>query len=419
MLAAGMATGFTALERRAVDVAGTSGLVRDLDRLDADLGQWTTMVDLVMGSGQTVFAEDAIVQSTRIQRLMSSIDALAVQALQPMVGPMIDSITDLVRQAASGGTTTDLLDRSDAILEPLVNSIGTAIEQTQLDIEEQRQVLRRLSRLLMIMSWIAGACYLAIVMLTWRWAVSTFSRPLVQLARSAEAALESNMPFTAVRRGPREIQGLAASLEAFAGNLEHQVQDRTKKLRTMLSELDHRVKNNLATVIALCEQTARQTSNRDTFERAFIGRLRAMAAAHELLAHHNEGSLDLGRAVDGVLNAWIADGSGRLQRSGAPVELPSAGATPMCLVLNELATNAAKYGALSNDSGTVQLRWRVEDGQLMLIWSELGGPPVDGPPRAEGLGTGLIEGLICHQLGGSVDWEWPTKGMTCTVRIPL
>jgi len=418
MLAAGLATGFTALERRAIDVAGESGLVRDLDRLESDLSQWMTSLDLVLASGETHFAQDAVGQAKRLQRLLSRIDAEAINRAELTLHGMIEQEVEFVAAVASGSAPDNVLAQSDALLQPLVSLVDASIQEVRLDIEQRREVLDNLRRLLNIMSWVAGSCYLLIVILTWRWATSFFVRPLTELASSAEEALDSGSPFAAVRRGPHEVQQLAASLKAFAGNLEHQVEERTVWLRTMLSELDHRVKNNLATVIELCEQTSRGTSDQEAFQQAFIGRLRAMASAHELLAHRTGEALRLRTAVGGVLNAWIQDGSDRLVAEGGDVTLPSAAATPMCLVLNELATNAAKYGALSNDSGIVRLKWSSSDDGLTLCWAESGGPAVPGAPTRRGLGLDLIEGLIGHQLRGSVVWTWATEGVQCDVRLP-
>ena len=418
LLAAGLATGFTALERRAIEVAGESGLVRDLDRLEADLSQWLTSLDLVLASGQTHFAQDAVAQGRRLQRLLSRIDAEAIVRAEGVLHGMIEQEVKLVSDVASGLGPAEVLETSDALLEDMVGVIDSAVAEVRLDVETRRNVLRRLRTLLTLMAWVAGLSYLLIVILTWRWVTSFFVKPLSELAHSAEEALQSGQPFTPVRRGPHEVQQLAGSLEAFAGNLEQQVQDRTAQLRTMLSELDHRVKNNLATVIALCEQTGRGTPDHETFERAFIGRLRAMASAHELLAGRDGRALQLRKAVDGILDAWVRSDSGRVRLIGDDLKLPSEAATPICLVLNELATNAAKYGAFSTDAGTLELSWAMEEGNVRVTWMETGGPPISGPPETRGLGLDLIEGLIQHQLRGTVTWSWVDTGMQCEIAIP-
>ncbi|MCH2136860.1 MAG: hypothetical protein MK101_09805, partial [Phycisphaerales bacterium] len=381
LLAAGLATGFTALERRSTDVAGESGLVRDLDRLHADLQHWALSIDLVFASQQTHVAQGALEQTGRIGELLNRIDAPAIADQKIVIRSMLEAQLALLQQVVEGTPPETLFDASEEVMDLFGDTVDGAIRAVQTDLQDRRGVLRSLRRLLTIIAWVAGVSYLIVVVLTWRWAAAMFSRPLVQLARSAEEALRSGTPFAAVRRGPHEVQQLAASLEAFAGNLETQVEQRTAQLRTMLSELDHRVKNNLATVIALCEQTGRGTSDRESFERAFIGRLRAMASAHELLAGRDGAALQLRQAVDGVLSAWIKDGSKRLQLEGRDVTLPSEAATPICLVLNELATNAAKHGALSNEQGVVHLAWSMGPQTLQLRWTESGGPALEGPPN--------------------------------------
>ena len=406
LLAAGLATGFTTLERRGSDLTGESGLMRDIDRLESDLRQWGVTIDLIFASNETHYVQDALEQATRIRDLVIRIDVPAINSREQRLLELLTAETQLLQHLVQGDPPATLLAASEGVMKPFFAAVDSGIDRAKLDLSDRRKVLQRLRRLLKAIAWVASVCYLLVLIMTWRWAARMFSGPLAQLAKTAEDALHSGSPFAAVRRGPREVQQLAASLEAFAGNLECQVEDRTAQLRTMLSELDHRVKNNLATVIALCEQTARGTVDQAHFQRAFIGRLRAMANAHELLAHHTTGALDLRLAIDGVLGAWIKDGSERLQLEGEAVQLPSEAATPICLVLNELATNAAKYGALSNESGVVRLGWSTDGTTLLLQWCESCGPPVPGEPTTRGLGLDLIEGMIQHQLRGNVKWTW-------------
>lgn len=417
MLAAGLATGFTTLERRGSDLTGESGLMRDIDRLESDLRQWAVTTDLVFASNETHFAQDALEQADRIRDLLIRIDVTAIDSQEQRLLDLLTAEVQLLQYVEQGQSPEPFLMASERIMEPFLTTVDRGIDGAKADLGRRRAVLQRLRRLLKAIAWIAGGCYLLVVIMMWRWAARMFSGPLTQLARTAEDALQSGAPFAAVRRGPREIQQLAASLEAFAGNLECQVAERTAQLQTMLSELDHRVKNNLATVISLCEQTARGTVDQAEFQRAFIGRLRAMASAHELLAHRSIGALDLRTAAEGVLGAWIKDGSGRLQLDGDSVQLPSAAATPICLVLNELATNAAKYGALSNESGVVRLGWSTDATTLALEWCESGGPPIGGEPTSRGLGLDLVEGLIQHQLHGTVTWTWAPDGVCCEITL--
>ena len=417
LLAAGLATGFTALDRRSSDLTGESGLMRDIDRLESDLRQWAVTTDLIFASNESHFAQDALEQSDRIRDLLIRIDVQAIDIQEQRLLDLLSDEVQLLQQVEQGAAPERLFVASEQVMEPFLTSVDAGIDSAKADLEKRRGVLRKLRRLLKVIAWIASGCYLLVVIMTWRWAAAMFSGPLAQLAKTAEDALQSGLPFVAVHRGPREVQRLAVSLEAFAGNLECQVEDRTAQLQTMLSELDHRVKNNLATVISLCEQTAKGTVDQVHFQRAFIGRLRAMASAHELLAHQSTGALDLRKAVDGVLGAWIKDGAGRLHLDGDAMQLPSAAATPICLVLNELATNAGKYGALSNESGIVRLGWSTDETTLSLQWCESGGPPIAGEPTKRGLGLDLIEGLIRHQLRGTVTWTWAPGGVCCQLTV--
>ncbi len=417
LLAAGLATGLTSLEQRAASLTGESGLIRDIDRLESDLRQWAVTIDLVFASSESHFAQDGLEQSARIRDSIVRLDVLAIDFQKQELLELLDAEVQYLQHVVNGKSPNQFFSGSELVMEPFLAAMNNAVEAAKAEFAKRRAVLGEQRRILHLVTWIASGGYFVVVILTWRWAARMFSGPLTQLAKTAEDALHSGTPFSAVLRGPRELQQLATSLEAFAGNLEHQVEDRTSQLRTMLSELDHRVKNNLATVIELCQQTARGTVDQADFQRAFIGRLRAMASAHELLAHRSTGVLNIQKAVDGVLGAWIKDDSGQLELNGESIQLPSEAATPICLVLNELATNAAKYGALSNEKGVVRLGWSCDETSLSLEWSETGGPPVVREPVERGLGLDLIEGLIRHQLQGIVTWTWAPEGVRCKITV--
>ena len=152
LLAAGLTTGFTALERRAIDVAGESGLVRDLDRLESDLSQWMMSLDLVLANGETHFAQDAVGQAKRLQRLLSRIDAEAINRSELTLHGMIEQEIEFVALVASGSAPANVLAQSDALLQPLVRLLDASIQEVRLDIETRRDVLHKLRRLLNVMS---------------------------------------------------------------------------------------------------------------------------------------------------------------------------------------------------------------------------------------------------------------------------
>jgi two-component system CheB/CheR fusion protein len=188
----------------------------------------------------------------------------------------------------------------------------------------------------------------------------------------------------------------------------------------LLRELTHRIKNTLAVVQAIAHQTHRYSQSPEDFIKRFDGRLQALSNAHSLLL----GSSWTGAEVDAIAHSQLdayrsADNPDRLRIDGDPVTLPADLATPFGLVLHELATNAAKHGALSRPGGTVMLRWsmtsRNKTPTLTVIWSETGGPPVQ-PPKTSGFGGVLIENGLPHAV---VRREFRPEGLVCTMEIPV
>ena len=187
----------------------------------------------------------------------------------------------------------------------------------------------------------------------------------------------------------------------------------------MAHELDHRVKNNLAEVLALVEQSGKSASSYEEFRDAFSGRVRAMARTHEALAArrwHGVPFIEVANLTLGPYDHGHDDE--RIVKRGDPVMLAPSASSALGMMLHELAANAAKYGALAVASGRVDLTWRRDaDGGLEIVWRESGGPPVTTPQRA-GFGTRLVEGVVTHELGGRVKMEYAQEGFSCEVHIP-
>jgi two-component sensor histidine kinase len=188
----------------------------------------------------------------------------------------------------------------------------------------------------------------------------------------------------------------------------------------LVEELNHRVKNTLAILQSIAAQTFRSASRpeRDKFE----GRLRALAEAHNLLSTEKWQGSDLQDVIGRVLQPYLLNNSERLRMFGPKVPLAPRPAVVLSMILHEIATNAAKYGALSNDTGTVTLDWEVieEDAKrkLRLIWTEAGGPPVSAPVQ-RGFGSRLIERSARDQLGGEATVDFLPRGVVCTVTVAL
>jgi PAS domain S-box-containing protein len=193
-------------------------------------------------------------------------------------------------------------------------------------------------------------------------------------------------------------------------------------LRLMINELNHRVKNNLATVQAIASQTLRGTESLPEARNAFMGRLLALASAHDVLTREQwEGAL-LGEVARGVLTPLCGADTARLRLEGPRVMLGPRAALSIAMALHELCTNAAKYGALSADGGSVDLGWSVEPGPdgevLSLQWRERGGPAVQ-PPQRRGFGSRLLERAVAAELRGEVRIDFAPSGVVCAVTAPL
>jgi len=182
---------------------------------------------------------------------------------------------------------------------------------------------------------------------------------------------------------------------------------------TLMSELDHRVKNVLSTVQALAVQTAKRTTSLDNFLQTFGGRLKAMASANELLT----AARWRGAAIDHLVAAELgALAPGQARREGPELFLTPRAANALSLALHELATNAVKYGALSVDAGRVDVRWtRSGDGGFELFWTEIGGPSVSQPAR-HGFGSTLLDQVTGRELNGDALVEYRPAGVKVRLR---
>jgi two-component sensor histidine kinase len=192
--------------------------------------------------------------------------------------------------------------------------------------------------------------------------------------------------------------------------------------RVLLAELNHRVKNTLAVVQALASRTAARAPSLPAFNEAFRGRLRALAAAHDLLTATGWRGASLRALAASALATHRAGGdAARVSIAVAEdVQLRPEAAQNLALALNELATNAAKYGALSAPGGSVAVEARrtADGAALVLTWRESGGPPV-AEPAAKGFGTTLLTQVIAHQHKGRVDLDWRPEGLVCRIELPL
>lgn len=188
----------------------------------------------------------------------------------------------------------------------------------------------------------------------------------------------------------------------------------------LIEELNHRVKNTLALMQAIAVQTFRSASRDERSK--FEGRLGALAEAHNLLSQEKWAGSELRDVIARALRPFLLANPDRIQMTGPAVPLSPRLAVVLSMIVHEIATNAAKYGALSNESGRVTLEWDViadtPKPRLRLIWTEIGGPLVTAPVQ-RGFGSRLIERSARDQLGGEATVDFLPKGVVCTVTCAL
>jgi PAS domain S-box-containing protein len=196
-----------------------------------------------------------------------------------------------------------------------------------------------------------------------------------------------------------------------------------ERQKLLIDELNHRVKNTLATVQSLATQTARGTDSPEDFRKAFEGRLIALSQAHDQLTRRHWKSADLRDIVEGATAPHLAEAQDRIFIDGDPITVTPRAALTLALGLHELTTNASKYGSLSVPEGSIDVRWRIDRPPsqppvLVIEWSERGGPAVTVPSR-KGFGTRFIVGSVASELRGKADLAFDAEGLVCTMAIPL
>ncbi|WP_374576054.1 sensor histidine kinase [Phenylobacterium sp.] len=185
--------------------------------------------------------------------------------------------------------------------------------------------------------------------------------------------------------------------------------------KALLDEVNHRVKNTLATIQSLAGQSFRGGGDPAVMAAAFEARLLALSQAHDLLARAHWREIELG-----VLAAAVLDPGreGRVEASGPPTPITARAAVTLAMALHELAANAERYGALSSVGGRVDVSWRPDArGGLALAWIESGGPAVDAPARL-GFGRRFLENAVSRELGGRVDLTFAPEGLRCLIEVP-
>ena len=191
--------------------------------------------------------------------------------------------------------------------------------------------------------------------------------------------------------------------------------------KMLVAELSHRVKNTLATVQSIAAQTADRTRSVGDFRETFNGRIKALANAHSLLTRSNWEGVCLNDLVEATLKPYRIGERANVAVRGDRIMLNAKAAVTLSLILHELTTNAAKYGALACSGGKVEIAWSVEDSNdrrvLRLVWQESGVPRVE-PPGAPGFGLTLIRRSVGYELDGEAAIDFPPNGLRCEIVAP-
>jgi two-component sensor histidine kinase/integral membrane sensor domain MASE1 len=220
------------------------------------------------------------------------------------------------------------------------------------------------------------------------------------------------------RPGERELQLLDLLARQAADYLERNIAEEHQKI--LMAELDHRVKNVLARVIAVADSTRQGGGSIDEFVRSYHGRIQSMAAAHTLLSQTGWQGTDLAALVRNQLEPYATDAN--MTIAGTDIMLGASASQALAMVVHELVTNAVKYGALSIPGGRVLVSWeRKLNGNaatLILAWREVGGPPPAGQVQF-GYGARLIQELVPYELAGRVDLMFAAEGVSCKIEFPI
>lgn len=194
--------------------------------------------------------------------------------------------------------------------------------------------------------------------------------------------------------------------------------------KLLIDELNHRVKNTLATVQSIVRQGLRTATDPAVIQESIESRIFALSRSHDILSRENWKGAGLHDLIDASLEPFAVadDRVKRFNVVGVNLRLPPKAALALGIAFHELATNAFKFGGLSNDAGTVSITWGIESSpsgkRLILHWREKDGPEVT-PPTRKGFGSQVIERGLAHELHGETHLEYPPTGVVCTINVPL
>jgi two-component sensor histidine kinase len=242
--------------------------------------------------------------------------------------------------------------------------------------------------------------------------------------READLVRETDRLRSLLKQAGIDAEKSSRETEATERRHVHDVTEeraKTQAARADVDELRHRLKNTLAVVQAIANATMVSGVSMEDARAGFNSRLEALARAHDILFQSNWARASLRTIIDGILAPYANNRRNRIRAKGPEVSLAAKPALAFGLALHELGTNAAKYGALSNDEGYIEIAWTLasppQGGEFRLRWRERNGPPVS-PPRHTGFGTRLIKRNLAAEFKGEVELEYHPDGLECTIYAP-
>jgi PAS domain S-box-containing protein len=247
------------------------------------------------------------------------------------------------------------------------------------------------------------------------------NRPIREVEAIAERPDGTRVPFLPYPTPLRDAAGNVIGAVNMLVDISERKQAEARQ-KLLVDELNHRVKNTLATVQSLASQTARGAQSTEDYHKGLEGRLIALSQVHDQLSQRNWENADLREIAEASLSPYDPALADAVTISGDSISLGPQSALTFAMILHELATNAAKYGALSQPAGRLEVAWTVERNgagpKLRFRWRESGGPAV-APPERRGFGSLLVERGIRAELGGASKLEFAPAGVRCDIDIPL
>jgi PAS domain S-box-containing protein len=186
----------------------------------------------------------------------------------------------------------------------------------------------------------------------------------------------------------------------------------------LVKELEHRIKNTLATVLSIADQTFRSSGIDASIQKAFADRLVSLGNVHSVLTQRSWDSADLHEVIASSIGPYRTAEADRFDIRGPIMRLGPKTAVALSMAVHELCTNALKYGSLSSETGAVDIAWSADQGRFRWKWQERDGPEVT-PPRQAGFGSRLIERSLAAQLSAEVRLTYEPEGLACTIDAPL